>query len=1224
MAGTPGATASCARSSTRPPGGGAPTGTRTWTRRAAPTARSGATSSACSRPRASPRTSWSRPRPPHPPPVLGPFRLEREIGRGGMGTVYEAIDTRSSARVALKALHPYLLGSPTLRDRFTREARLGKQVSHRNVVRTLGYERVEGYDLLVMEYVEGRTLRGLVEAWGTVPEAFLREIARQAASGLAAIHDAGIVHRDLKPENILVADDRRVRIMDLGVAKIRDASVALTTEGQFLGSLPYAAPEQCEGGEVGPAADLYSLGVVLYELATGENPFRSETPGASVRAHLDVVPPHATERNGEVSSFLGELLATLLAKRPERRFASARALAAALEAGERGDWWRVREQEIRARRLPRVLVSRDTSFVGRGAELDRMRAAWRSACAGEGQAVVLEGEPGIGKSRIIDAFLRELDPDRSHVLYGSFPPGGELRGLVDAVVNLFGRGRIDRELGTRLGELAAIAPAVADLMRDGVGPREPETLAAAFRELLLGLSRERPVVWAVDDLHFAPARARAVAYAMARAASEGRVLLLLSARSLPAEEIASLERLPHVRRIPVPRLADADAAALAREALGREQGAIEIARRSDGVPFFACELARAADKGPAPELPSAVRGFLSVRVAALGSEDRALLDVGAVQGFEFDGDLLAAALGLPIVTALQRLADIERATGLVRADGRRYRFDHHLVQEILYEELPPRLREEYHTRIADAFTDREGPVAARFLAAHHLRGIRPEAALPFLPAALDHLARRFQSEEALGLLDRALRLPLPEAGRVDLLVEQAARFEMLGRRAPQRQAADEAIELARSLGDPRRECLAQLARGTLSLGVSRDDEAVTHFERAVALAREVGDEALVMHATARLGTVLGRMRRDGEAMNLLAGVRDWARRTGNVVEEIRALTGLGTCLRHLVRQAEAHNAFAAALFLCEQAGLRRERSYVEGNLGTSLWLLGRFEEAGIHLERNVALAAEIGDRRGECAARGNLGLVLRDLGHLGDAVACFRTHLALAEEIDSRRAQAIARMNLGEMLGTLGDVEGEARELGLAQALADEIGQDYLRGRTLYARARRAEADGDAPLARRLREQALACARAAGDGVGEAWILLALGGDDPAPLRDADERARALAQPALEILAAARRGDFARAEAVLDREGARLGMPARIEGHYRIWKGAGVARHLEEAARLLAAVRDRVPPEAREAMVERVASFREIHNAAGERRISPPGSPGAGAGPPRDPAAAAP
>jgi serine/threonine-protein kinase len=265
--------------------------------------------------------------PPEPPLVLGPWRLEREIGRGGMGTVYEAVDTRSSTRVAVKILHPYLP-----RERFEREARLGREVSHPNVVRTLEFATVGEHALIAMEFAEGRTLRGPLD------EARLRDVARQVAEGLAAIHAKGIVHRDLKPENLLVTEGGAVRIMDLGIAKPGDASVALTLTGQFLGSLPYASPEQCAGGETGPMADLYALGVVLYELAAGANPFRASTPGRSLMAQLEIVPPPLAG----VSPFLSAVVATLLEKDPARRFPSARALATALAKGEKSAWWLAR------------------------------------------------------------------------------------------------------------------------------------------------------------------------------------------------------------------------------------------------------------------------------------------------------------------------------------------------------------------------------------------------------------------------------------------------------------------------------------------------------------------------------------------------------------------------------------------------------------------------------------------------------------------------------------------------------------------------------------------------------------------------------------------------------------------------------------------------------------------------------------------------------------------
>src|SRR5262245_51681088 len=186
--------------------------------------------------------------------LLGPYRLHRELGSGGMGSVYlaavegDAPGLAQGTKVAVKVVHPHLLATPGFFKRFLREAEIGKAVRHENVVRTLDVDAtlVHGKqaNYLVMEYVEGRTLREVLRELKTVPEALLRELATQIAAGLAAIHSAGIVHRDLKPENVLVTRENEVRIMDLGVARLQEATVAITREGQFAGSLLYASPEQ--------------------------------------------------------------------------------------------------------------------------------------------------------------------------------------------------------------------------------------------------------------------------------------------------------------------------------------------------------------------------------------------------------------------------------------------------------------------------------------------------------------------------------------------------------------------------------------------------------------------------------------------------------------------------------------------------------------------------------------------------------------------------------------------------------------------------------------------------------------------------------------------------------------------------------------------------------------------------------------------------------------------
>jgi serine/threonine-protein kinase len=266
-----------------------------------------------------------------------------------MGKVYLAETVEAAAglepgeSVALKVVHPHLLETPGFFKRFLQEAELGKRVQHPNVVRTFDVDAIvhdgQHHHYMVMEYVEGKSLRTLLLELGTIPEALLREIAKQTTAGLAAIHEANIVHRDIKPENILITNEDEIRIMDLGVAKLQEVTLAITKEGQFAGSLLYASPEQFGKGPVGPAADLYSLGVMLYELATGQNPFRSDDAASVIQAHLNEIPPRAHERNEDLSLFLAEVVATLLAKSPADRFESAAALHAVLTEAEQAAWW---------------------------------------------------------------------------------------------------------------------------------------------------------------------------------------------------------------------------------------------------------------------------------------------------------------------------------------------------------------------------------------------------------------------------------------------------------------------------------------------------------------------------------------------------------------------------------------------------------------------------------------------------------------------------------------------------------------------------------------------------------------------------------------------------------------------------------------------------------------------------------------------------------------------
>jgi tetratricopeptide (TPR) repeat protein len=1113
------------------------------------------------------------------PEVLGPYRIEREVGRGGMGVVYEAHDPARGLRVAIKTIHPWLVSTESSVERFAREARLGQRVRHENVVRTVDMGCHGGVRFLVMDFVEGRSLRVLLEELGIVPEALIRVIAGQVTAGLDAIHREGIVHRDLKPENVLITRDHRVQIMDLGVAKLPEATLDLTREGQFVGSIHYAAPEQLEGGTTGTASDLYSLGVILHELATGKNPFRADSPGAAVQAHLHHTPgpvPHLTP-------FLAAVIRTLLAKDPADRFDSAEELGRALEGGERSTWWAARDRGPTAPARPVVPVHRETALHGRESELEALRALWEEAREGKGSAVVLEGEPGIGKSRMVREFLAGVQ-GTANLLYGAYPETGGMGGLCDAVVDRFGAANLERALAPLLTETPALVPAFCAFLRRETGGAglESDALVAMCCRLFAGLCEQHPTIWVTDDLHLAPEVGRSIARAMARTAPARRGLLLLTSRD-------PVPSLPDAKTIRLERLDPEDAAALVSEALPDAGSELvdRITARSDGVPWFAIEMLRGLRAtGEIEEVPSAIRDLLEVRLRDLGKTERALMDVASVQGIEFDADLVASALGQPVVTVLQDLADIERRLGLVRPSGRLYRFDHQQVREMVYADLPPRLREEYHTRLARAGEEHgEGP---RFLAHHHLHGRTPAEGLPHLEPALEGSEMRYLHESALDLLDRALaeRGLLEGALRVRLELHRASRLDYLLRREEQKAAAEAALTLADELGDPGLQARARIALGGYSVARSRDEDALGHYEAARRLAGRVGDRESEIHALNRYGSTLARLRRDEEAIEAMAEARKMAVESRLPRQELLALINRAAALRHLSRYEEAVAELERSAEIAREIGDRRLLGHVMGNLGTNEWRLGRLEEARAHQERQIEIAREVGHRRSELAGTGNLGLVLRELGLAGRALEHFRRHRALAEEIGDRRAVMVGSVNLGRMHAEFGDFETARSLLELPMEQATAIGAPHVRAAALLALGETERAGGDAEAAGRCITEALAIYREIGDLASVAEALFGLD-----RLEEAEAIAEEIGLPGVRVRISARRGDAATALRLL---GENESVPDRLTTYALLFRATGDPSFRAEARAILSRLREECPEQYRESLVRNHLGNREI------------------------------
>ncbi|HWH04377.1 MAG TPA: serine/threonine-protein kinase, partial [Gemmatimonadales bacterium] len=261
------------------------------------------------------------------------YRIEAVLGRGGMGTVYRGRDTELDETVAIKTLRPELVADDESRERFKDEIRLTRRITHRNVVRTHDFGESDGLWYITMEFVEGLTVRQLLDARGTLGVESALAIGSQLAESLGVAHATGVIHRDIKPQNLLLDPEGVLKVMDFGVARLaRGATARHTQAGLIVGTPAYMSPEQLTGEEVDARSDLYSAGVVLFELLTGRLPLDGATVMALFAKVLSEDAPRPSSLVSGVPPALDELVAQLLAKRPEDRIESATVMLERLQA----------------------------------------------------------------------------------------------------------------------------------------------------------------------------------------------------------------------------------------------------------------------------------------------------------------------------------------------------------------------------------------------------------------------------------------------------------------------------------------------------------------------------------------------------------------------------------------------------------------------------------------------------------------------------------------------------------------------------------------------------------------------------------------------------------------------------------------------------------------------------------------------------------------------------
>ena len=845
---------------------------------------------------------------------LGHYDVTTLLGEGGMGQVWQATDTQLNRDVALKILPDAFAAAPDRLARFKREAQILATLNHPNIVTIHSVEEANGFRFLTMELVEGDSLDQTIPKDGLPLERFL-ELAAPLTSGLAAAHAKGITHRDLKPANVMVGNDGRVKVLDFGLAKgvegargargenpadMPTITATATRAGVILGTASYMSPEQIEGKPVDARSDMFSLGILLYEMATGRRPFLGDSSISVMSSILKDAPAPVRTLRAEVPSAVADLVARCLEKRPEDRFANGAAVHAALtatglEPRAQGPEPRTRSPEARR------------PFVGRDAERAELDGLLDRISGGQGGSfVLLGGEPGVGKTRLAEECLMDARERGHSTLTGHCYEEGAapfipLVEMLERLAVTLPLARLREALGDYAPEIARLAPALRHRL---AGLPEPTELPPEMRrrylfngllELLRNLCKDGPYVLFFDDLHWADDASLALLEHVAPHLSELPVVMVGTYRDVELEvgkpferTLATLVRQRLATRLTVKRLPEASVGELLA-ALGGGTPlpplVSAIFRETEGNPFFVEEVfAHLSEEGKLfdadgrwkadlkideLEVPEGVRLVIGRRLERLSEGTPKVLTTAALVGRRFEVAVVEAVPAWDEDQVLEAIEEAEAAK-LVRPeeDARTvsYGFTHELIRQTLLGSLSLPRRQRLHLRIAGAIEathpDRLEERAAELGRHLYLAGgvADEEKTVKYLDLAGRQALETGAYEEALQCCEDALSLLNEEtelvAERADLLFRRALAKKGVGRRDGIEVDLRAAFELHEQLGrrDEISDVCAELAY--FLVWASRPDEVEELVSRALSAVGE-GDSPARCRLLSRLGFIHG-------------------------------------------------------------------------------------------------------------------------------------------------------------------------------------------------------------------------------------------------------------------------------------------------------------------------------------------------------------------------------
>jgi eukaryotic-like serine/threonine-protein kinase len=975
---------------------------------------------------------------------LGRYHIIRLLGSGGMGHVYHAWDGELGEAVALKVIRGEFLSSEDAEARFKRELSVARQVTHKNVIRIFDLGQVEGIKYISMQFVDGSDLSSLLKA-GPIPLDRCLDIVLQLCAGLGAAHQKGIVHRDLKPANIMVDKSNNVYLMDFGLARSVEAT-QYTSTGAMIGTFEYMSPEQAMGKNVDHRSDIFTLGIVLYELFTGERPYQGDTPMSRLSARLHEPAPNPRVKHPELPGYIAAIILRCLERDVDQRYQSCEAVAADLTAQRAAAMpWHVRIRSAKFKKHAAVAAVSIALLGGGYAVVNVARRSAPATTANQqpaGPTVSMailpfknaSGDSGLdwlGRSMAQmllndvgnSSYLRTVSSDRLHQILDDLHLLSETNFDTNALKRIAEFANADSVIHgqySKVGEQIRIDAIYEDFKKGQTLPLKVEALNE--NDLLkavdqLAQSIQRGITSSPDTLKELQAKAfkpSSTSVQAIRYYNEGHQLVR---EGNNAEALKQFEE--SVKQDPNFALAYSGLAQ-AYAALGQDNEAEQASRRATEI---------------AQNLPAQERYLISAVHAKILNDN-----AKAIESYE----------------------------NLVKAFPED--FDHHFALAGLYENAGSfdKARAEYNKVLS---ADPKHFEALFGLGRVEIQLNNPQGALDYLNNA-QSVAIRLENDEAKGKILHAIGVAYMRMNKYDDALRYYQDALTTRTKVGQKGAIASTIN--------------QIAQVENRMG--KADSALSHYNDALKLFREVGDKSDTAAVLLNLGSFHMERAKYDDALKFLKESLPIQQELGNAKNEALCLNNIGGAYLAKGQFQDALTYFQQSLTIREKLKSPTDIAQSYHNLAETTAKIGQYDQALGHYLRAIELKRNAGDKRGAALESYGMATIFDDQGRYGAALKSKEDALKTFRELDDRsRWMAEILSGYGVSLGEVGRWEDARKNLDEALKLAQDTKSDAVIVRTLNFQGDTLFYRGDLKGARSRYEEALPIASKIND---QSQILL--------------------------------------------------------------------------------------------------------------------------------------